>query len=135
MRLLILFETADMRTSALLLKDHRNLCSSGSNKHVVSFSMARYTYQAVPTVVLPVYEFFISFDQEVAAVWARGKKLSFGSFLLISTRWCMVVLAVIVALPSTPTVRNKSSRSLSIHPDIMALQRCVCDCKGLHCLA
>lgn len=40
-----------------------------------------------------VYEYIISFDQEIAHVWTR--KLNVTSFLLLSIRWVMVVTQVI----------------------------------------
>lgn len=59
--------------------------------------------------MLPLYEFAITFDQEIAAVWNREKKLSAGSFLLVSTRWCMVLSAVLALLPGNMTVRDSLS--------------------------
>lgn len=69
--------------------------------------------------MLPVYEFAITFDQEVAAVWTCSKKLSFGSFLLVSTRWCLVLAAVIACLPPKITVRHRLSYLLSTHLDTL----------------
>lgn len=52
------------------------------------------------SVFLPVYEYVVTFDQEVAAVWAREKKFAVGPLLLLSTRWCMVALAIASSLPA-----------------------------------
>lgn len=41
-----------------------------------------------------LYEYIMTIDQEVAAVWRRGKRSSLVSLLLISTRWCMVIAGV-----------------------------------------
>ena len=57
-------------------------------------------------VLLPVYEFVITFDQEVAALWMRGRKLTLASLLLGSTRWCMVMSAVVISLPVNAMVRT-----------------------------
>lgn len=64
-------------------------------------------------VLLPIYEFVITFDQEVAAVWLRGKKLTFGSLLLLSTRWCMFLSALVAFIPTPTTVRGIISTDTS----------------------
>lgn len=55
-------------------------------------------------VLLPIYEFVITIDQEVATVWLRGNKFSMASILLVSTRWCMFILAMLNLFPVTPEV-------------------------------
>ena len=49
---------------------------------------------------LVAYEYIITFDQEVAQVWMR--KLTATSFLLLSTRWIMVLSPLIGIIPSEP---------------------------------
>ena len=48
-----------------------------------------------------VYEYIITFDQEVSQVWSR--KPTATSFLLLSTRWVIVLTQVIGLVPSTPS--------------------------------
>jgi hypothetical protein len=56
-----------------------------------------------------VYEYAITFAQEVAVVWQR--KFSFVSLLLISTRWTLLLEALFLMLPQpTPEVRVASIR-------------------------
>lgn len=81
--------------------------------------------------ILPLYEFIITFEQEVAVVWARDKKLSLGSILLVSTRWCMVLSAAFFCLPGTKTVRNRLSRHSPTRTDSIVLQRYVCHVLGV----
>lgn len=53
------------------------------------------------TVLLPIHEFIITLDQEVTVVWMRDNKLSLGSILLVSTRWCVVLTAIMVPFPTS----------------------------------
>lgn len=54
---------------------------------------------------LVVYEYFVTFDQEVTQVWMR--KPTATSFLLLSTRWIMLVFEIVSALhPSHAGVRD-----------------------------
>lgn len=64
------------------------------------------------SALLPIYEFVITFDQEVAAVWLRDRKLSLGAVLLVSTRWCMVLLAIMSLTPVTTTVRDPPGQTI-----------------------
>lgn len=51
--------------------------------------------------VLAMYEFVITIDQEISAVWKR--KLSVASILLFATRWAMVLQAIIALAPDAKT--------------------------------
>jgi hypothetical protein len=51
---------------------------------------------------LVAYEYIITFDQEVAQVWKR--KPTATSFLLLSTRWIMVLGPLIGIIPSEPNL-------------------------------
>ena len=50
---------------------------------------------------LVIYEYVISFDQEIMHVWTR--KLTATSFLLLSTRWVMVLIQILDLVPSGPS--------------------------------
>lgn len=100
----------DVQTNTLLFKRRRALYGSGHSEHVTSLDQWHHrTEFMISLALLPIYEFVITFDQEVASVWASSKKLSFGSLLLVSTRWCMVLAALMVCLPDTMTVRITAS--------------------------
>lgn len=99
----------ELTTKSLPFKDGRGLYTTCHIREVVSTQYYYWTDLVAPSVMLPVYEFVITFDQEVAAVWTRGKKFTFGSFLLVSTRWCLVFAAVIACLPPKITVRHRLS--------------------------
>ena len=49
-----------------------------------------------------VYEYIITFDQEVATVWQR--KFTLTSILLLSTRYALVLLEILALLPASPVV-------------------------------
>lgn len=51
-------------------------------------------------VLLPLYEYLITLDQEVATVWQRGRRLTFASALLVSTRWYMIIQSLVNAMPA-----------------------------------
>lgn len=59
-------------------------------------------------VLLPIYEFIITVDCEVKAVWSRNNKLSISSILLVSIRWGMLSLALLNAFPFPALVRNSA---------------------------
>jgi hypothetical protein len=60
-----------------------------------------------PDAAIIVYEYAITFAQEVAVVWQR--KFSFVSLLLIYTRWTLLLEALFLMLPQpTPEVRVAS---------------------------
>lgn len=61
--------------------------------------------------VLAMYEFVITIDQEISAVWRR--KLSVASILLFATRWAMVLQAIIALAPDAKTTPVRPSPSLS----------------------
>lgn len=51
-----------------------------------------------------VYEYLITLDREVAAVWKR--KFTATSMLLLSVRWVMLLIQIIDWLPPLPGVRH-----------------------------
>lgn len=54
---------------------------------------------------LVVYEFLITFEQELAVVWRR--KLTLASVLLIAIRWTILLEAIFLILPQpSETVRQ-----------------------------
>lgn len=55
--------------------------------------------------VLPIYEYVITLDLEVATVWKRSFTLP--SLLLITTRWNMFLGALLFFWP-TPSVKVRS---------------------------
>ena len=60
--------------------------------------------------VLVAYEYIITFDQEVAQVWMR--KPTATSFLLLSTRWIMVLGPLISIIPPEPNTCKRLSREI-----------------------
>lgn len=71
-----------------------------------------------------MYEFFITFDQEIITVWSRGWKLSFGSLLLVSTRWSLILSAItgfIQPLNATNLVWSLLQLSVRIWADSVVL--------------
>ena len=56
----------------------------------------------MPIQGLLCYEYFITFEHEIRAVWSR--KINMTSILFLSIRWSMVVNLPLLALPSTPQV-------------------------------
>ena len=63
---------------------------------------------------LVAYEYIITFDQEVAQVWMR--KLTATSFLLLSTRWIMVLGSLMNIIPSEPKKCKRFSREIYTIP-------------------
>lgn len=55
------------------------------------------------SIALVVYEYIITFDQEVVAVWKRRWNATSG--LLISIRWVMVFSQILSWLTVWPNVR------------------------------
>lgn len=50
-----------------------------------------------------VYDYVLTFAQEVTTVWRR--KMTATSLLLVTTRWVMVLQAVVQFVPPVPKVR------------------------------
>ena len=63
---------------------------------------------------LVVYEYIITFNQEVAQVWKRRPTAT--ALLLLSTRWIMVLGPLIDILPSEPNTCKQSSRAIYTVP-------------------
>ena len=59
-----------------------------------------------------MYEFIIAFDQEIRTGWQR--KFSLTTFLLISTRWSMLLLQVTTCLAEIPRVGSLFKYTLSM---------------------
>ncbi|KIP02560.1 hypothetical protein PHLGIDRAFT_122368 [Phlebiopsis gigantea 11061_1 CR5-6] len=58
-----------------------------------------YGYGTAGLTALVAYEYFITFDQEVATVWKR--KLTATSVLLLLTRWTMITTQILTYVPIT----------------------------------
>jgi hypothetical protein len=65
--------------------------------------------QLLNRLVLVLYEYMITFGDEVAVVWRR--KLRGGPLLLLTTRYAMVILAAIALVP----VKNLGP--IAVRPD------------------
>lgn len=59
---------------------------------------------AEPSTALVVYEYIITLNQEIVAVWKRRWNATSG--LLISIRWVMVLSQILSWLTVWPNVRN-----------------------------
>ncbi|EKM51717.1 uncharacterized protein PHACADRAFT_102465 [Phanerochaete carnosa HHB-10118-sp] len=76
-----------------------------------SCSCAKKFADTLPRSALVVYEYLITFDQEVAIVWR--KKITLTSAFLVIIRWAMVVNAIIANIvPSTDLVPSSSTTSI-----------------------
>lgn len=73
---------------------------------------------------LALYEYLITFADEIETVWKRPWTAT--SMLLLSTRWVMLLTLVYTVVPSTPTVRPPTffysenppfNSSLGVRPD------------------
>ncbi|GJE85289.1 hypothetical protein PsYK624_013680 [Phanerochaete sordida] len=62
--------------------------------------VAAANYVGLAVTAMVVYEYLITLDREVAAVWKR--KFAATSMLLLSVRWVMLLIQIIDWLPSTP---------------------------------
>lgn len=71
---------------------------------------------------LPIWEYLITIDQEVSLVWGRKTRFSLQSILLVSTRICMVVSAILSAIDpeSTCTVRRLFFLHLKLSDDLFS---------------
>ncbi|GJE84685.1 hypothetical protein PsYK624_007610 [Phanerochaete sordida] len=58
------------------------------------------TYSTVATTALVAYEFLITIQLEIDTVWRRPWTAT--SLLLLSTRWVMVLSAVLNLVPHSP---------------------------------
>jgi hypothetical protein len=52
--------------------------------------------------VLVLYEYAITFDQEVSTIWKR--RFTATSILLLSTRWVLVLSVILQLMPAVPKV-------------------------------
>ncbi|EKM56463.1 uncharacterized protein PHACADRAFT_207695 [Phanerochaete carnosa HHB-10118-sp] len=61
------------------------------------------SYADVAMTAIVVFEYLVTFDQELTCVWQR--KFSATSVLLLTTRWVMIINQAIVWMPSTPKTK------------------------------
>ena len=57
----------------------------------------------VIVAAMVMYEYLITFEDEVTTVWKR--KFNLTSTFLLSVRWTMVVATILWLLPTSPIVR------------------------------
>lgn len=61
-------------------------------------------------IALALYEYVVTFSQEVTTVWQRRKTAT--SILLVATRWTMVLNAVVILIESPKEVSRCVPRSM-----------------------
>lgn len=83
------------------------------------------------SVASALYEYLITFEQEITAVWHR--KMNVSSALLLSVRWTMVGYAILYVVPGDSVVSalKKWYRSRML---MISLDRSTCMCSTLFAL-
>jgi hypothetical protein len=73
--------------------------------------------------VLVLYEYVITFEQEVSTIWKR--RFTATSILLLSTRWVLVLSQIVPFIPSTPKVCGVEAGHDQIYLISFHLTRCM----------
>ncbi|GJE85093.1 hypothetical protein PsYK624_011700 [Phanerochaete sordida] len=72
--------------------------SSDSASQFTQYINSNYTESAIAALVL--YDYLITFGQEVYTVWQR--RFSIVSFLIATSRWALLIQAITTLIPGKP---------------------------------